>query len=103
MVAYQIESDLLGLLVDDYARVEDEGRTLVQTALQSAAALAPSEGRLGVTLASLSSPHRSRAIAAVCEALNAQASRFPGSDKAMHYEVVGAPGMALEADTLCDG
>jgi transposase len=103
MVAYQIESDLLGLLRNEYARVEDEGRTLVQTALQSAAALAPADGRLGVTLAPLSSPHRSRVIAAVCEALNADAPRFPGSNRLLHYAVAEAPARAVEADTLGDG
>jgi transposase len=103
MVAYQIESDLLGRLHDEYARVEDEGRTLVQTALQSAAALAPGDKQLDVTLAPLSSPHRSRAIAAVCEALNAEAPRFPGSDKALRYGVADAAGPGAEADTLRDG
>jgi hypothetical protein len=103
MVAYQIESDLLGLLREEYARVEDEGRTLVQTALQSAAALAPAEARLGVTLVPLSSAHRSRAIAAVCEALNADAPSFPGSDKLMHYEMADGLGPRAEADTLRDG
>jgi hypothetical protein len=103
MVAYQIESDLLGLLRHEYARVEDEGRTLVQTALQSAAALAPAEDRLGVTLAPLSSPHRSRAIAAVCAALNVGAPRFPGSAKLLYYGVAEAPARAVEADTLGDG
>jgi hypothetical protein len=103
MVAYQIESDLLGLLRDDYARVEDEGRTLVQTALQSAAALKPADGCLDVILAPLSSPHRSRAIAAICEALNAGLPRFPGTDKVLHYGVADAPSRRGEADTLGDG
>ena len=103
MVAYQIESDLLGLLADEYARVEDEGRTLVQTALQSAGALAPSADRLGVVLAPLSSAHRSRAIAVVCEALNANAPCFPGTGKVMHYEVAVPQSPGLEADTLRDG
>lgn len=103
MVAYQIESDLLGLLRDDYARVEDEGRTLVQTALQSAAALRPADGSLEVILAPLSSPHRSRAIAALCEALNTELPRFPGTDKVLHYGVADAPSRRGEADTLGDG
>ncbi len=103
MVAYQIESDLLGLLRDEYARVEDEGRTLVQTALQSAAALAPTDHRLRVTLAPLSSPHRSRAIATICQALNADAPPFPGTDKILHYEMAEAPMPNVEADTLHDG
>jgi hypothetical protein len=103
MVAYQVESDLLALLGDEYARVQNEGRTLVQTAFQSAAALAPAEGRLDVTLAPLSSRHRSRAIAAICAALNGEAPCFPGSDKVLRYAVAEIPGLAAEADTLRDG
>ncbi|TFH18241.1 MAG: hypothetical protein E4H02_00640, partial [Lentisphaerales bacterium] len=37
MVAYQVESDLFRLVTPHYKRAEDEGRTLVQSALASAA------------------------------------------------------------------
>ena len=87
MLAYQIESDLVELVRPHYARVDAEGRTLVQTALSSGGALAPSDGALAVTLAGLSSAHRSRAIVAVCEALNATSTSFPGAEYVMHYEV----------------
>jgi len=50
------------------ARVdEDEGRTLVQMALQDTAAIQPTENELRITLAPLSSSHRSRALEALCE------------------------------------
>ena len=39
MVAYQIESELVGQIRPHYARAENEGRTLIQSALQSAAVL----------------------------------------------------------------
>ena len=87
MLAYQIESDLVALVRPHYARVDDEGRTLIQTALSSTGALAPSEDRLAVTLAPLSAAHRSRAVAAVCDSLNATATPFPGSRHVMHYGV----------------
>ena len=70
MVAYQIESDLFNQLRPHYARTEDEGRTLIQTALQSTASIEPIGGELRVTLAPLSSPHRSKAIAALCDTLH---------------------------------
>jgi hypothetical protein len=41
LVAYQIESDLVNLIRPHYARAEDEGRTLIQTVLQSTATLEP--------------------------------------------------------------
>lgn len=102
MVAYQIESDLLAILRPHYARAEDEGRTLIQTALQSAATLAPGDGRLGVTLAPLSSPHRTRAVEAVCNALNETAMPFPGTTSIVRYAVQN-PAALPEADTLRGG
>jgi len=91
MVAYQIESDLLNQLRPHYARVEDEGRTLIQTALQSSATIEPTDDELRVTLSPLSSPHRSKAVAALCEVLNKTGTRFPGSKLRMRYMVAGAP------------
>ena len=89
MVAYQIESDLLNLLRPHYARMEDEGRTLIQTVLQSRASIEPTDDELHVTLSPLSSPHRSKAVAALCEVLNKNHIRFPGSKLRMHYKVAG--------------
>src|ERR1035441_1238714 len=70
MVAYQAESDLLRLVAPHYRRADDEGRTLIQSALASAADLQVTQTELQVTLAAQSSPHRTRAIAALCRELN---------------------------------
>jgi prepilin-type processing-associated H-X9-DG protein len=91
MVAYQVESDLLNELRPHYARVEDEGRTLIQTALQSAASIEPSAEELHVILSPLSSPHRSKAIAALCDALNKTQTFFPATKLKMRYSVSGYP------------
>ena len=91
MVAYQIESDLLELIRPHYKRVEEEGRTFIQTALQDAADLEPTQEQLRVTLAPLSSPHRSRALEALCETLNETHAKFPGTELEMHYAVATAP------------
>ena len=87
MVAYQAESDLLALLRPHYARADEEGRTLVTSALDSAGNLDVGDGELRVTLAPLSSPHRSRAIAALCEALNAMDACFPGTKLKLRFAV----------------
>jgi hypothetical protein len=87
LVAYQIESDLFNLVRPHYARTEDEGRTLIQTALQSTATIDPTGNELRVTLSPLSSPHRSRAIAALCEILNKTETRFPGTDLLMRFAI----------------
>jgi len=87
LVAYQIESDLFHLVRPHYARTEDEGRTLIQTALQSTATIEPIDNELRVTLSPLSSPHRSRAIAALCEILNKTETRFPGTNLRLRFAV----------------
>jgi len=61
LIAFQAESDLVRAVAPHYRRAEDEGRTLVQSALASAADLHIEKNELRVTLAPLSSPHRSRA------------------------------------------
>ena len=79
MVAYQAESDLVRLVAPHYQRVEDEGRTLIQNALASAADIEVCNDELRITLAPLSSPHRSRAIAALCDELNLRRVAYPGT------------------------
>ncbi len=87
MVAYQAESDLLALVRPRYARADQEGRALIQSALSSTAELRVDAGELCVTLDPLSSPHRSRAIEVLCDALNATAVCFPGTDLRLRYAV----------------
>ena len=87
MVAYQIESDLVELVRPSYKRVEDEGRTFIQTALQDTADIEPTDDQLRITLAPLSSPHRSRVLEALCAALNKTNTLFPGTQLRMYYSV----------------
>jgi hypothetical protein len=87
MVAYQAESDLLRLVAPHYRRADQEGRTLIQSALASAADLEVTQTELRVTLASQSSPHRTRAIAALCEELNQTKTIFPGSRLRLCYAI----------------
>jgi transposase len=91
MVAYQAESDLLRLVAPHYRRASQEGRTLLQAALASAADLEVTQTELCVTLAAQSSPHRTRAIAALCEELNQTETLFPGSPLRLHYAIREAP------------
>jgi hypothetical protein len=89
MVAYQVESDLLNLIRPHYARVEEEGRTLLHAIFQSTASIEPDGSCLRVTLAPLSSAHRSKAAAALCDALNETETRFPGTELTLRYGVAG--------------
>lgn len=79
MAAYQVETQLLGMLQDHYARADEEGRTLLHAAFQSPARLELTEGELRVTIGRQSSPHRTAALAALCEQLDALAIAFPGT------------------------
>jgi len=87
MTAYQIETELLGMLREDYARTEDEGRTFLQSAFQSSGRLEVLGGELQVTLAAQSSPHRSQALAALCAKLNALDTCFPGTNLRLRLAV----------------
>ena len=89
MVAYQVESDLVHAIAPHYWRSDDEGRTLVQTALASAADIDVTDDDLCITLAPLSSAHRSRAVQALCDELNASPARFPGTPLRLSFAVAG--------------
>jgi DNA-binding NarL/FixJ family response regulator len=91
MVAYQAESDLVRLLAPHYKRIEDEGRTFIQAALAAAGDLLVTDTELRVILAPLSSPHRTRALSALCEDLDRTGTRFPGTRLRLRY-AVGRPG-----------
>jgi hypothetical protein len=87
MVAYQAESDLLRLIAPHYRRAADEGRTLIQAALASAADLKVTKRELHLALAPQSSPHRTRVIAALCQELNQRKVVFPGSSLRVIYAI----------------
>jgi hypothetical protein len=47
MIAYQMESDLVELVRPNYKRIEEEGRTFIQTALQDTADIEHAAARSG--------------------------------------------------------
>jgi transposase len=85
MVAYQAESDLLALLAPHYARANDEGRTLLHEVFRCAADITATDDELRLALHPLSSPHRTRAVEALCNALNTTETIFPGSHLTMRF------------------
>jgi hypothetical protein len=91
MVAYQAETDLFRGIAPHFARAEDEGRTLIQSALDSHADILVRDGELRVTLDHLSSPHRTRALAALCVDLNRTPVLFPGTKLRVRYSVKPDP------------
>ena len=89
MVAYQAETDLVRCVAPSYKRSLDEGRRLMAAAFQSAADIEPTSTELRVTLAPLSSPHRSEAIAKLCTILNDTQTVFPGTRLRLKFAVRG--------------
>jgi hypothetical protein len=90
MAAYQVETQLFGMLQDHYARADQEGRTLLHAAMQSPARLEVADGELRVTIAAQSSPHRTAALSALCEQLDALAVPFPGTHLRLRLAVQAA-------------
>ena len=89
MVAYQAESDLVRLVAPHYRRAEQEGHTLIQSALAAPADIEVTDSELRIFIAALSSAHRTRAIAALCEELNGRGVCFPGTKLKLHFTVAG--------------
>jgi hypothetical protein len=110
MVAYQAESDLIALLRPHYARVDQEGRTLLHELFATAGDIHVADGELNLTLAPLSSPHRTHAAQALCEILDKMATIFPGSRLRIRFAMrpprrigLAFPGSPVERGTASAG
>jgi hypothetical protein len=95
MIAYRAESDLLALLRPHYARAEEEGRTLLHELFATAGDIRVGDSELHITLAPLSSPHRTHAAQALCDMLDQTATIFPGSHLRMRFAVRPRPRIGL--------
>jgi transposase len=95
MIAYQAESDLLALLRPHYARVDQEGRTLLHELFATAGDIRVSDRELQITLAPLSAPRRTHAAQALCEKLDQTATTFPGSRLRIRFAVRPPPRIGL--------
>jgi len=95
MVAYQAESDLVRLIQPHYERHVEEGRTLVQTTLANPGDIEVDGNNLRVNLEPLSSPHRTRALEALCKATQVTATCFPGTDLRLCFRVKPEPLQSL--------
>jgi DNA-binding CsgD family transcriptional regulator len=95
MIAFQAESDLMALLEPLYARNDDEGRTLLHELFRTPADIEPKDSELRLTIHPLSSPHRTLAAKALCNALNELAIPFPGSKLRLRFAVHERPQVGL--------
>lgn len=95
MVAYQAESDLVSMLQPHYSRAEQEGRTLLHELFNASADIEVEGDELRVTLSPLSAPHRTLAVQALCEPLNEIATKFPGTNLRLRFDVHPPPRIGL--------
>jgi transposase len=95
MVAYQAESDLIALVRPHYARADQEGRTLLHELFAAAGDIRVSDTELNITLAPLSSPHRTHAAQALCELLDKTQTIFPGSRLRVRFTMRPPPRIGL--------
>ena len=94
MAAYNAETTLARALDGHYARAGDEAYALIREALTASGDIHPGDSELLIRLDPLTAPRRTQALAALCDQLNQTASRYPGTDLVLHYEVKPHPGIA---------
>lgn len=90
MATYNAESALARLLAPHYARAEDEARSLLREVFKTPADLEVRGTTLHVRIEALSAPRRTRAIAGLCEELNATETIYPGTNLKLVYSVKGS-------------
>jgi hypothetical protein len=94
MAAYNAETTLARALDGRYARAGDEAYALIREALTASGDIRPGDSQLLIRLDPLTAPRRTQALAALCDQLNQAASRYPGTDLVLRYEVKSHPGIA---------
>ena len=94
MTAYNAETALARALDGRYARAGDEAYALIREALTASGDIHPGDSELLIRLDPLTAPRRTQALAALCDQLNQAASRYPGTDLVLRYEVKPHPGTA---------
>jgi hypothetical protein len=95
MLKMVAESDLVRLVMPHYRRTDDDGRTLIQTALADAGDIEVRADDVCIHLEPLNSPHRTRALAALCDQVNQTKTTFPGSPLRLHFDVKPLPPPSL--------
>lgn len=86
-VAYQAETSLFRMIRSHYSRHEDEGRKLIASAMQLSGDIKVGARELHITLAPAASPNRTRAIAQLCDELNAGETTYPGTQLRLRYAI----------------
>jgi transposase len=87
VASHNASSALARLLAPLQARADDAARNLLREAFRTPADVQLVGKQLHVRLESLCAPRRSQAIAALCDALTASNTRYPGTDLTLVYSM----------------
>jgi hypothetical protein len=87
MAACNTETILARTLNGHYARAGDDACALIREALHTSGDITIDGSTLHIRLDPLSAPRRTRALAALCEQLTTTATRYPGTQLILRYEV----------------
>lgn len=88
MLVYRAETALTGSIAPHFARTDEEGRALLREIFLSSADILPEpeQHRLTVRVHSLANARSNRALASLCDLLNAHPVRYPGTNLTLHYQ-----------------
>jgi len=88
MIAYRAESQLARGVGPFFKRHEEEARKFLQSVFRATADLIPDtqRGTLTVRFHGLANPRATRALAGLCEVVNATPTCYPGTELWLHFE-----------------
>ncbi|MFC1525879.1 putative transposase [Candidatus Latescibacterota bacterium] len=88
MIAYRAESQLARWVAPLFKRHEDEARKFLQSVFRATADLIPDTqgGTLTVRFHGLANPRATRALAGLCEVVNATPTCYPGTELRLNFE-----------------
>jgi len=93
MIAYRAESQLARRVAPLFKRHEDEARKFLQSVFRTTADLIPDaqSGTLIVRFHGLANPRATRALAGLCEVVNATPTCYPGTELRLQFEAPEVP------------
>jgi hypothetical protein len=94
MATYNTESSLARLLAGHYRRAHHEARSLLHEAFATPADIRLVNGRMHITLNTMSAPHRTRAIAELCRDLTDTQTLYPATNHRLVYAIKNPDGSA---------
>jgi hypothetical protein len=94
MATYNTESSLARLLAGHYRRAHHEARSLLHEAFATPADIRLVDGRMHITLNTLSAPHRTRAIAGLCRDLTDTQTLYPATNHRLVFAIRSSDGSA---------